>query len=48
VEIDGVVRAERRVDALEGRLEALERGHLPRALAVRASRLTRSRRLAAP
>ncbi len=47
VEIDGIVRAEARVDALEERLEALERrGRLPRALAVRASRLTHRRRLA--
>ena len=45
-EIDGVVRAERRVLALEDRLEALERSRLPRALAVRANRLTHRRRLA--
>jgi len=31
VEIDGIVRAERRVHALEGRLDALERGGLRRA-----------------
>ena len=46
VEIDGVIRAARRVGALEDRLEALERGGLRRALAVRASSLTHRRRLA--
>lgn len=49
VEIDGVVRAERRVQALEDRLEALERSTLGRvvpALASRASLLTSGHRLA--
>ena len=45
-EIDGVVRAQQRVLALEDRLEAFELGGLPRALSVRASRLIRRRRLA--
>jgi hypothetical protein len=45
-EIDALVRAERRVDLLEDRLGVLERGRFPRALVVRASRLTHRRRLA--
>jgi hypothetical protein len=47
VAIEGIVRAEARVDAMQKRLEALERrGRLPRAFAVRAERLTHRRRLA--
>lgn len=45
-EIDGVVRAERRVLALEDRLDAYELGGLSRGLSVRASRLIHRRRLA--
>ena len=45
-EIDGVVRAERRVLALENRLEAFEVSGLSRGLSVRASRLIHRRRLA--
>ncbi len=51
VEIDGLVRVERRVNALEGRLGEVERARLGRlggALAARAGRVFERRRLARP
>lgn len=46
VEIDGIVRAEQRVDALERRLDALETTGVRRRVALRASGLSSRRRLA--